>query len=146
MGTFGQAILTALSQTGLQGAQSAYLENSMCIITASYLDTTGAPFLPSAVRYRVTDLVSGSILIPWTPVTPALTNQITITSAQNALVSWSRPSETHEVLVEITDANGNRFDASVRFDLLRTTGAPLIDENLGVAMMLESRDIVIGHL
>jgi hypothetical protein len=122
--TFGWATVTAVSQNGLPVARACYLEQSACRVTATYYDSTGTPFVPNAVSYRVDDVTSGANIVPWTTLTPDLTNTVTITSTQNAMISTSRASEAHQVLFQITDGTGNVSYADVEFDLIRVPGFP----------------------
>lgn len=119
---FGRAVITALSQSGFQGARSTYIEQSACFVTAAYFDINGVPFIPTAVTYEITDELSAAVILPATPITPALVNQVTISSAQNALISLTRLYEVHEVLFSITDGNADVALARVKFDLLRVVG------------------------
>jgi hypothetical protein len=119
---FGYAIVIAESQTGIQAARSAYLEFSACFITASYFDQSRAPFVPTAVSYGVWDKTSGFNILPWSSITPAEVNEVTITSAQNYMVSFSRHHEAHEVLFKITDNYGDINYARVIYDLIRAPG------------------------
>ncbi|HEY6925154.1 MAG TPA: hypothetical protein VI653_16885 [Steroidobacteraceae bacterium] len=119
---FGWANVNALSQNGLPVARACYIEQSAARITAAYFDTTGLPFVPNAVAYRIDDVVSGANILGWTDITPELINTVTVTSAQNALISLTRESEAHQVLFRITDGLGNVSYADVEFDLIRVSG------------------------
>ena len=123
---FGSANLVAVSLTGLQGAQSAYPQGTSSIVTAEYLDIHGVPFAPQNVQYRIDDLVSGANIVPWTPVTPlGTTNAIVITQAQNAMVSLTLESETHQLLMQIEDGYGTPYYADVQFDIVRVIGTSI---------------------
>lgn len=117
---FGYAVLEAVSQTGIQGAQSAFLENSDCIVTAAYFDSNGLPFVPNVIQYRVDDVLSEVNLVAWTELPLGETSSVTIA---NPMVSFSRPFEEHQVLFQITDRAGDINYARVVFDVIRITGA-----------------------
>lgn len=119
---YGHSIVTALSQSGVQGARSVYIENSACQIFAQYYNTQDLLFAPQSVDYNVVDVVSGEELVNWTTLPVATANEFTITSAQNAMVSKSRIWETHQVLLRITDGLGAVNYARVLFDILRVQG------------------------
>lgn len=119
---FGYAIVIAESQTGIQAARQVYLEYSACFVTASYFDQHRQPFAPNAVSYGVWDLVSGFNIVPWTAITPDLVNEVTITSAQNYMVSFSRHHEAHQVMFRITDDFGDINYARVIYDIKRVPG------------------------
>jgi hypothetical protein len=123
---FGSATVWAQSQTsegtvsGANPAQPAFLAGSACLVNASFVDTTDAPLIPSALQYRIDDVVSGAEILGWTTVTPAAAVQVTVSATQNAMVSNSACSETHQVAFAITDPSGNGpFYARCLFDLLR---------------------------
>jgi hypothetical protein len=109
------------SLNGLPVVQVAVPEQSVCFVTASYFDAILAPLVPSAVQYRVDDYCSGVNIIPWTAIaTPAVSNQITIPSASNVFISFSRFSETHQILVQATDSEGNNLMGFAQFLLVRS--------------------------
>jgi hypothetical protein len=123
-GQFGKAVITVLSPTGLPVDRATFIQHSACIVSIAYFNAQGLPFVPSAVSYRVDDEGSGVNLVPFTPIqTPSMANSITITGAQNAMVSFTRDSEEHEILFAITDGVGNVNYASAVYDLIRVAGA-----------------------
>lgn len=121
---YGWGILTVLSQT-VQGARSAFIEESACEVTSSFFDTTGSPYVPVGVRYRVDDELSGASIVPWTVLTPETSDLVNVTSSQNAMISLSRAHEAHQVLIEITDDFGSVSYARAEFDVYRVTGLGL---------------------
>lgn len=143
---FGWANIVAMTQAanGIQAAMSTYVENSACIISASYFSMTGQTFTPTAIQYRVDDVLTGSNMVPWTSVSPAPTNQVIITSAQNAIVSYSLSSEQHQVLFQITDGFGDINYARVLYTLMEVPGIPSPDLARGSAAIVESIDLVTG--
>ena len=103
-------------------ARASYLEGTATYATGSYFDVNGNAFTPQAVQYRVDDSASGTSILAWTTLTPALSNTVTVTSAQNALISPTKRSETHVVTFKITDALGNVDYQRVEYDLIRSVG------------------------
>jgi hypothetical protein len=122
MAQFSYAAVTVASQKPANGAKTCVIEQSACFVTAAYFDLSRAPLVPVTVRYRMDDLASGENIVPWTSLTPAVSNQLTITSAQNTMVSLTRNSECRQVLLEITDANADVAYARVVYDVLRVVG------------------------
>jgi hypothetical protein len=122
-GQFGYATINVLSTTGLPVALATFIQNSTCIVSISYFNAKGLPFVPNQINYRVDDVVSGSNLVPWTPIQmAAVLNAVTITAAQNQMVNNSRSSEEHQILFQITDGVGNVNYESAVYDLIRVTG------------------------
>ena len=119
---FGYAEVVAVSQTGIQGVRSAYIEGSACLIDAEFFDSAGELFVPSGLRYRIDDVKSGAVILNWTPITPASSLQVTLSAGENAMISLSRKHETHQVLFEITDGQSQVNHARVLFDLYRVPG------------------------
>ena len=116
---FGRVVVLALSQGEVQHGRSIYLENSACFVTARYFSSSGVGFVPKAVQYRVDDVESQINIVPWTAIAPQATNAVTITSAQNGMISLSRRRESHQVLFQITDGFGDVNFGRVTFDLIR---------------------------
>ncbi len=117
---FGYATVVALSQTGVQSTETAYPAGTACLVLGSWYNLMGLPFVPTTLQYRIDDVVSGTNIVPWTSLVPASSNQVTVTAAQNYMVSLTRQSEQHQVLFEITDFYGNVSYADVVYDLVRT--------------------------
>lgn len=130
MSLFGYATVLASAQSPVQGTQSCFLEYSACLVEASYFAqgstlAVPVPLTPSALSYRVDDICSGANIVPWTAINaPAPTSQITVSSTQNAMISLTACSETHQVLLKITDGGPNVSYARCLFDLLRVPGVP----------------------
>jgi hypothetical protein len=117
-------VVSALSQAGVEGARSRFLANSACFVSAAYFDINNKPFVPSAVQYRIDDLVSEANIVPWTPITPGLTNLVVVTSAQNLMISLTRKCEAHQILFQVIDGAGDVCYARCEFDIVQTLGAP----------------------
>ena len=112
-------VMEALAQARVQGARSTFLEGSACFVNASYYDINDLGFTPAAVQYRIDDLLSETNILPWTAIAPAAMNQVTVTSAQNQMVSLTRDSEEHQVLFQVTDGYGDVNYGRVIFNLVR---------------------------
>lgn len=126
-GQFGYATVTVLSRTGLPVARSAFIEHSACIVSISYFNIEGLPFVPNGVGYSISDVVSGEQLLGLTDVgPPGTSNAVTVNAAQNSLVNLTRSFEEHQILFLITDGLGIQNYASAIFDVVRTTGAMLV--------------------
>ncbi len=118
-------VISALSQAGVEGARSRFLTGSACFVSISYYDINNEPFIPNSVQYRVDDLVSQTNIVPWTTIAPGLSNLVTVTSAQNEMISASRQSEAHQMLFQIVDGSGDQCYARVIWDVVRALGAPV---------------------
>ena len=125
---FGYAVIEAQSQTpegtaGANPAQPSFFETSACFVNASFFDTTGVALVPNSLQYQIIDVASGAQILDWTTVTPGATVQVTVSSEQNALISNSQLSETHEVIFSIVDPSSDGpFYASCLFDLVSIPG------------------------
>lgn len=137
---FSYADIIPLSQlSGIQAAEQAYIENTAIFIVASYFSAEG-PFVPAQVNYRVDDIVSGINIVPWASLTPGFVNEVTISTEENFMVSDSRNSEQHEILFQITDFFGNVNYAQATFDIIKVTGLPRPNVNIGTVAIVESAD------
>lgn len=123
MAQFGSATVFAQSQTPegtvANPAQPAFIVGSVCLVIAEFYDTTGAALIPSALQYRIDDVVSGAEILGWTTLESAATVQVIVTSAQNALITNSREWETHQVTFQVTDGLGDIAEPFTLFDILR---------------------------
>lgn len=104
-------------------ARTAFLEASAGFVIAQYYAADGSLFVPEAVSYRIDDVASGQELVPWTALEPAMQNMVTVTAAQNQMVSLSRQYEAHQVLFMVTESAGIVDFARVIFDVVRTVGS-----------------------
>ena len=116
-----QALIEIFGQTEVQGAGQVFIEESALGVSIRYT-FLGVPYVPEAVRYRVDDEVSDKNLVPWTSLTPAPVNFLIITSLQNPMVSFTRAWERHQVLFEITDADGAIHYANAIYYVIRASG------------------------
>lgn len=121
---FGYAEVIALSQTGIQAAESAYLSGSACQLQASWFDTDGNAYQPLALSYRLDELDSMEQILGWTSIAPANVNMIVVTSAQNAMINATRESETHQALFQVTGQDKNVSYVRTTFKIMRAVGAP----------------------
>ena len=121
---FGYAEIIALSQTGIQAAQSAYLADSSCQLLASWFDVDGNAYQPLAINYRLDELESMVQILGWTSIAAATVNMIAVTSAQNAMVNLTRESEAHQALFQVTGQDHNVSFARTTFKIMRVVGAP----------------------
>jgi hypothetical protein len=136
MTQYAYTTLTVQSQQNVQGAQPCFIEGSAVVFTASFFDTDGNPWAPGNVWWQLTDVTSGDVLQNWTGVPivvsdirvagqppPNTTVTVQIPSMTNQMVSLTRPSETHQVLLRITDGIAGLFYyARALFDLLAVSG------------------------
>jgi hypothetical protein len=101
--TLGEAIVTALSLTGLPTANAGYILGSSCTVRITAFDTTGLPLVPAAIAYRIDDVLSGLQLLGWTTATtPQAITEVLIPGNINEMVSQSRPWETHQLTVRVS--------------------------------------------
>ncbi len=78
-------------------------EQSTAYVTAAFRDKTGAAATPTAISYRIDDVATGQEIRDDTAITPAAsTVEITLTPADNAIVSATRPIEVHALTVTAT--------------------------------------------
>lgn len=120
---FKSATFIAVSATGIQAARSVYIAGTLCVLEATYFNTLDEPFIPQQVQYRIDDVLSGANIVPWTTVPPGTSNNINVTSAQNEMISNSRPWEVHQAMLQILDGAGNTNYVTTLFDILRVASA-----------------------
>jgi hypothetical protein len=102
---------------GLDAPGSVFGERSTCVVTAKFfVASDGSPLTPASIAYRIDDINSGASIVPSTPVTPVAPSvSITVTAAQNRLLSNMRYLEEHQLTVTVTDSNGNVANVPIRW-------------------------------
>jgi hypothetical protein len=121
---YRNTVVVAISQTGIQGDASTFLENSACLVTASFFDTNGNPYVPSQVQYEINDITTGAQILSLTPLPVGTSVEVVVTSAQNSLISFTRHWEAHQIAFQVTDGLGDIFYARTIFYLIRAPGLP----------------------
>lgn len=104
-------------------AEPVFNQGSTCVVTASFYSAgssgpppvPSAPFTPAAITYRIDDINSGESIVGSTVVTPAPSVSITVTGAQNALLSNLRYLEDHQLTITVTDSHGNVANVPIRW-------------------------------
>jgi hypothetical protein len=75
--------------------------NTTYTVTASFTDENGLPLTPISARYRVDDVASGTVVVPWTTLTPTSPSvPIVVTAAQNAIINPALSVETRVVTLD----------------------------------------------
>lgn len=78
-------------------------EKSTLVIRLGFKDGSALEVVPTTGRYRIDDVTSDAQILDWTDFTPAAaTHDLTITSAQNAIVNSALESEKKLVTVDVT--------------------------------------------
>ena len=80
--------------------QKAIQEESSFTATALFR-LVDASTVPTTVRYRVDDTLTGKAIRAWTDLTPAASIAFTLTPADNAIVTNSRREERRQLTIEI---------------------------------------------
>jgi hypothetical protein len=108
---FGYATVEVLGLSEVQPGRSIFYEGSACRIRVSFFDDTDAPIIPKAVSYSITDVKSGTVVVPWVAVTTGLAAQMdfVLASNQNMMVSANSFFERRQVLVQIIDPTDNNI-------------------------------------
>jgi hypothetical protein len=79
-------------------------ERAACIFTASFFTDAYVAATPTSARYRIDNPDTGVSVLEWTALTPATSNTITVTGAQNAIVCDTSREERRSLTVEATHA------------------------------------------
>lgn len=99
-------------------------------MTAAFFDDSAdvwATTTPTNARYRI-DRVNGADptryteLLGWTSLTPATTNSIAITGAQNAISNGYSYEEKRQVTVEANAALATQYQATYRYEVVNLAG------------------------
>lgn len=99
-------------------------ERSATAFTARfYDDSTGAwvATSPTSSRYRIDNPVSNTEIVSWQTLTPATSNTITVTGAQNAIVCDTSREERRQLTVEAT-YGGTTWNATTEWAIRNLSG------------------------
>lgn len=96
-------------------------EGSAHTISVSFRDrATAALTTPTSIKYKVTDLGSGDVVVDWTTVSADDEITLTLTPANNALRSQCEPYEVREVAVKADDGLSTQFIDTVSYRVENT--------------------------
>lgn len=107
-------------------------EGSACTLVASFFDDSTdvwSASAPTSAKYRI-DRVNGAdprswqTILDWTTLTPATTNSIAITGAQNAIQETCSYRETHQVTVKANDGLSTQYEETHRYAVVNLAGSP----------------------
>lgn len=121
--SYGYTKLVMTSQDGVPTDPAIYYEYGACVAQASFFDLDGNAYTPAGIAYSLVDVYSGTIIQNFTNLTDGPTAEIVIAAAQNGLISLTLRRERRNLILRITDDQG-QYTALARYDLLRLTGAP----------------------
>ena len=108
----------------LQQGTKTIKERSWSQITATFLNASKVATAPTSARYRIDDITNGSKreILDWTAIgTPAATETVTITTAQNRILSEGSVRELRQVTVEATVSSGS-FREAYQYEIINLAG------------------------
>lgn len=99
-------------------------EQSTAYVTATFRDKTGTAATPTAISYRIDDVATGQEIRDDTAITPAAsTVEITLTPADNAVVSPRLEVERHVVTVTGTYGEDDAVRAQYVYEVVNLQAA-----------------------
>ncbi len=75
-------------------------EESRQVFRVEFVDEDRQRFIPDTARYRLDDKDSGTVLVDWTTMTPALTVDITIPASANRILNDCNRYETRVLTIQ----------------------------------------------
>lgn len=75
-------------------------EGSAAAFTANFYSDAWVATAPTNARYRIDNLSTGAQVLDWTTLTPATSNAIAVTGAQNAISDDCEREELRQLTVE----------------------------------------------
>jgi hypothetical protein len=75
-------------------------EGSSATFTAAFFNNSWTATAPTSARYRIDNPDNDTVVLDWTTLSPATTNSITVTGAQNAIVHNCSRDERRQLIVE----------------------------------------------
>lgn len=94
-------------------------EKSSCVITVVVRDEDGVAIVPDSVTYQIHDKDSGTVLVPSTPLSPALSMTINVTATQNRILDQSRAQETRIVTVTAPFSGNKQVTDQFQYTIAR---------------------------
>lgn len=104
-------------------------ESTAFTLVASFFDDSvdnWTASTPTSTKYRIdrvngADPVCSQTVLDWTSLTPATSNSIAITGAQNAVVGYG-PYETRQVTVRANDGLSTQYQETFRYRVVNLAG------------------------
>lgn len=87
-----------MPQTYIKHIGSTVNERNSNTITAYFRDA-GAASAPTTVHYRIDDITTGTKITDWTSVSPAVSVDITVKSAENRIIANGDATERRQITV-----------------------------------------------
>lgn len=108
---------------------SRVAEGSAFTLTASFFDDSSdvwATNAPTSTKYRI-DRINGdpscsSTVLDWTSLSPATSNAIAITGAQNAITDTDAHEERRQVIVRANDGLATQYEAQFKYSITNLPG------------------------
>jgi len=124
---FGSAQVSILAQTPVQAARTSVVEGSTVFVTVAVFDSNGLPLIPSALRWRLDDLTTDTVVQGWQGfvTAPQQVTPLTIPAALNQLSSVSTESECFELSINVSDTMSpvNEATVTAQYDVLAAANA-----------------------
>jgi hypothetical protein len=75
-------------------------ESSAATFTANFYNDSWTATAPTSARYRIDDPDNDTEVLAWTDLSPATSNSIAVTGAQNAIVDNCKKQERRQLTVQ----------------------------------------------
>ena len=106
-------------------------EASAFTLVASFFDDSTdvwSASTPTSAKYRI-DRINGnpgcwSEVAGWTTLTPATSNSIAITAAQNAILSTYAFEEPRQITVKANDGLATQYEGTYTYSVINLAGTP----------------------
>jgi len=108
----------------LQIGTDSINERSNSQVTATFLNASKVATAPTSARYRIDDITDGrkTEILDWTTITtPTATETISVTAAQNRILSNSNMRELRQVQAEGT-TSGEPFRNIYQYEIVNLLG------------------------
>lgn len=102
----GRIDITLLGTQRGQALTPELIAGQALQITVRTLNADLALTVPTALRYRVDDVISGQAIKEWTTVTPANPTTIVLGATYNAIRNTGRDFERRQIMIEASDSDG----------------------------------------
>lgn len=87
-------------------------ESSAATFTASFYNDSWTATAPTTARYRIDNPTNDTEILAWTTLTPATSNSIAVTGAQNAIVDNGCREERRQLTVQANAGLSTQFQVT----------------------------------
>lgn len=99
-------------------------EGTTSYLTVTFKDKAGVAQTPASATWEVIDLLSGTVKLSPTAITPAGTVELTVPASVNSIVDDANPEEVRRVIVKATYAADDKVNSQYDYAVVNLSKVP----------------------